>query len=34
MSIDQIANPKLRTGGYLTRWRELKRAADLKRGLT
>lgn len=33
MSIDQIANPKLRTGGYLTRWRELKRAADLKRGL-
>lgn len=33
MSIDQIANPKLRTGGYLKRWRELKRAVDKKRGL-
>jgi peptide/nickel transport system permease protein len=33
MSIDQIANPKLRTGGYLKRWRELKLAVDKKRGL-
>ena len=33
MSIDQIANPKLRTGGYLNRWRELKRQVDRKRGL-
>lgn len=33
MSIDQIANPKLRTGGYLNRWRELKQQVDRKRGL-
>ncbi len=33
MSIDQIANPKLRTGSYLNRWRALKLAADKKRGL-
>ena len=33
MSIDQIANPKLRTGSYLKRWRELKLAVDKKRGL-
>ena len=33
MSIDQIANPKLRTGSYLNRWRALKLEADKKRGL-
>jgi len=33
MSIDQVANPKLKTGGYLATWRRMKLAADIRRGL-
>ena len=33
MSIDQIANPKLKTGGYLRLWRQMKEDSDRKRGL-
>lgn len=33
MSIDQIANPKLRTGNHIKVWRQMRLAADRKRGL-
>lgn len=33
MSIDQVSNPKLRTGPHIKLWRQLKREADIKRGL-
>ncbi|WP_237487041.1 ABC transporter permease [Vibrio hippocampi] len=33
MSIDQVSNPKLRTGPHMKMWRQLKREADKKRGL-
>ncbi|EOD77899.1 (GlcNAc)2 ABC transporter, permease component 2 [Grimontia indica] len=33
MSIDQVSNPKLKTGPHMKLWRKLKKAADEKRGL-
>lgn len=33
MSIDQVANPKLKTGGHLKTWRRMKLLSDQKRGL-
>ncbi|USD67069.1 ABC transporter permease [Vibrio sp. SCSIO 43136] len=33
MSIDQVSNPKLRTGPHMKLWRQLKKQADKRRGL-
>ncbi|MEL7291224.1 MAG: ABC transporter permease [Pseudomonadota bacterium] len=33
MSIDQVSNPKLRTGPHMKLWRKLKKEADKRRGL-
>ncbi|MCJ2376289.1 ABC transporter permease [Vibrio sp. ZSDZ34] len=33
MSIDQVSNPKLRTGPHIKLWHQLKKKADKKRGL-
>lgn len=33
MSIDQVSNPKLRTGPHIKLWHKLKKEADKKRGL-
>ncbi|SHO55753.1 ABC transporter permease [Vibrio quintilis] len=33
MSIDQVSNPKLRTGPHMKLWHKLKREADKRRGL-
>ncbi|WP_325894795.1 ABC transporter permease [Grimontia sp. NTOU-MAR1] len=33
MSIDQVSNPKLKTGPHMKLWRKLKKAADKRRGL-
>ncbi|MDD1780011.1 ABC transporter permease [Enterovibrio sp. ZSDZ35] len=33
MSIDQVSNPKLRTGPHIKLWKKLKKAADKRRGL-
>ncbi len=33
MSIDQVSNPKLRTGPHIKLWRKLKKEADKRRGL-
>ena len=33
MSIDQVSNPKLRTGPHMKLWRKLKSEADKRRGL-
>jgi len=33
MSIDQVSNPKLRTGPHMKLWRQLKKQADIRRGL-
>ena len=34
ISIDQVSNPKLRTGLYLKIWRRMKADVDAKRGLS
>ncbi|OOF05015.1 ABC transporter permease [Salinivibrio sp. MA607] len=33
MSIDQVSNPKLKTGRHIKVWHRLKREADIKRGI-
>ncbi|WP_231568935.1 ABC transporter permease [Photobacterium gaetbulicola] len=33
MSIDQVSNPKLKTGPHMKLWKKLKREADQRRGL-
>jgi len=33
MSIDQVSNPKLRTGPHIKLWHKLKKEADKRRGL-
>ncbi|KXF83434.1 ABC transporter permease [Enterovibrio coralii] len=33
MSIDQVSNPKLRTGPHIKLWKKLKKAVDKRRGL-
>lgn len=33
MSIDQVSNPKLRTGPHIKLWHKLKKEADMRRGL-
>lgn len=33
MSIDQVSNPKLKTGPHMKLWKKLKREADKRRGL-
>ncbi|RBW65884.1 ABC transporter permease [Vibrionales bacterium C3R12] len=33
MSIDQVSNPKLRTGPHIKLWHKLKKEADIRRGL-
>ena len=33
MSIDQVSNPKLKTGPHMKLWRKMKMAADKRRGL-
>ncbi|PFG58605.1 peptide/nickel transport system permease protein [Vibrio sp. ES.051] len=33
MSIDQVSNPKLRTGPHIKQWHKLKKEADKRRGL-
>lgn len=33
MSIDQVSNPKLRTGPHIKLWHKLKKDADIRRGL-
>ena len=31
MSIDQISNPKLKTGAYIKTWRRMKAKVDMQR---
>ena len=33
MSIDQVSNPKLKTGPHMKVWKKLKKEADMRRGL-
>ncbi len=33
MSIDQVSNPKLKTGPHIKVWKKLKKEADMRRGL-
>jgi peptide/nickel transport system permease protein len=33
MSIDQVSNPKLKTGAHMKQWAKMKKAADKRRGL-
>lgn len=34
MSVDQVSNPKLRTGGFLKRWKRMNKEVEAKRALS